>query len=296
MCPFCQSARPSQKKGCYVRPSDQKRLQRFRCPDCQKSYSEQIFGIEYRLRKRWINQAAFRILCSGVSQRRCAFQLNVRPAAIARRILRFGRCAEHNLTSYREQRPKATVVLIDEMESFEHTKCKPLTMPIAVEEGSRKILSLRVGSIAAKGHLAAISRQRYGPRRCERKKCLSAVLNELKGCLAANAIVKSDESQHYPQLITKLCPQAIHKRYKGRRACVVGQGELKRGGFDPLFSLNHTYAMIRDNLKRLSRRTWCTSKRPDRLQLLLYIYAWFHNLWLDRKQKAVKLCWLDGPN
>jgi hypothetical protein len=49
----------------------------------------------------------------------------------------------------------------------------------------------------------------------------------------------------------------------------VGQGELKRGGFDPLFSLNHTAAMFRDRLKRLSHRTWCTTKRPDRLQLLL---------------------------
>jgi hypothetical protein len=57
----------------------------------------------------------------------------------------------------------------------------------------------------------------------------------------------------------------------------VGQGELKRGGFDPLFSLNHTAAMFRDRLKRLSRRTWCTTKRPDRLQLLLDLYAWYHN-------------------
>ena len=58
---------------------------------------------------------------------------------------------------------------------------------------------------------------------------------------------------------------------------MVGQGELKRGGFDPLFALNHTAAMYRDRIKRLSRRTWCTTKRADRLQLLVDLYAWHHN-------------------
>src|SRR5690606_19374474 len=66
------------------------------------------------------------------------------------------------------------------------------------------------------------------------------------------------------------------------RACVVGQGEMKAGGFDPLFSLNHTCAMYRDNTKRLSRRSWCTTKRVDRLQCLLELYTVFHNEVIER--------------
>ncbi|MFW7381958.1 MAG: hypothetical protein ACOH5I_24335 [Oligoflexus sp.] len=109
--------------------------------------------------------------------------------------------------------------------------------------------------------------------------------------LIKSVCIKSDESQHYPQPIKSFFPQARHQSYKGRRACVVGQGELKRGGFDPLFSLNHTYAMIRDNLKRLSRRTWATTKRPDRLQDLLFLYAYFHNERLDRPKGRISLLW-----
>jgi hypothetical protein len=180
------------------------------------------------------------------------------------------------------------------MESFEHSKCKPLTMPIAVEKSTRKILALRVGSIAAKGPLAAISRKKYGFRRCERKRCLQEVLGELKVCAGEVLVIQSDESQHYPKLIKEYFPNAVHKPYKGRRGCVVGQGELKRGGFDPLFTLNHSYAMIRDNVKRLSRRTWCTTKRKDRLELFLYLYAWFHNLWLERKAKPIQLVRVNG--
>lgn len=178
MCPHCKSSRKPMKNGSYVRPSDQKRLKRFICGDCKRTFSETHFSIDYRLRKRRLNQNVFKFLSSGVSQRRCAFLVGVKPIAIARRVDRFGRCAENNLKVYRASREKVDVLLIDEMESFEHTKCKPLTMPIAVEDKTRKILSLAVGKIAAKGHLAKISREKYGYRRCERRDSLKKVFAE----------------------------------------------------------------------------------------------------------------------
>jgi len=210
--------------------------------------------------------------------------------------VRFGACARHNLEIYRKSRPAASTILIDEMESFEHTKCKPLTIPIAIEEKTRKILSLRVGKIAAKGHLAALSREKYGYRPCERKACLHAVFRELGDVVQEKATIKSDVSRHYPLPIKSYFPKAIHTAYKGRRGCIVGQGELKAVGFDPLFSLNHSYAMIRDNVKRLARRTWTTTKRPDRLELHLYTYAWFHNLRLDWRRGPILLRWLPSAN
>ena len=88
---------------------------------------------------------------------------------------------------------------------------------------------------------------------------------------------KSAQCPRYPKLVRRHFPQATHLAYKGRRGCVVGQGELKRGGFAPLFALNHTAAMLRDNLKRLSRKTWATTKRLDRLQCLLELYMCRHN-------------------
>ncbi len=292
MCPFCHSERELSKNGSYVRPSDGCRLRRFRCRDCRKTFSETHFSIHYRLRKRRLNQAVFRFLSSGVSQRRCAFLVGVMPRAIARRVDRFGRCSAHNLDVYRKNRTKTKTILIDEMESFEHTKCKPLTIPIAVEDKTRKILSLAVGKIAAKGHLAQISRRKYGPRLCERKKVLERVFSELKDCADKEVLFKSDESQHYPAPIQEHFPKSRHQRYKGRAPARIGQGELKKGGRDPLFYLNHTYAMFRDNLKTLARRTWCTCKRVDRLESLMFIYANFHNLWLERKKRKPELSWL----
>ena len=64
---------------------------------------------------------------------------------------------------------------------------------------------------------------------------------------------------------------------KGRRGCVVGQGELKAIGFDPIFAFNHTAAMLRANMNRLFRRTWCTTKTIRGLEDHLALYVKYHN-------------------
>lgn len=296
ICPKCKSEAGFSKKGFYLRSSDQRRIQRLKCRSCSIVISETYFSIDYRLRLREINQEVFYALCSGVSQRRCALMFRVKNHAIATRLVRFGLCAKNNLTEYRKTRLPATDILIDEMESIEHTKCKPLTMPVVVEAKSRKILALRVGKIAAKGPLAEISRKKYGFRKCERKKCLREVFDEIKVCVSPQARIRSDESHHYPGSLRDVFPMAVHETFKGRRPTSTGLGELKKGGFDPLFYINHTCAMFRCNLKTLARRTWCTPKRPDRLEDLMYLYAWFHNLRIDEKKKPTDLCWIGGNN
>jgi hypothetical protein len=165
-------------------------------------------------------------------------------------------------------------VQFDEMESFERSKCLPLSIPLIVEKKTRKILGYRVCSMPAKGLLAAISVKKYGKRRDDRRKAVRSLFSEVAPCLAREVLVESDENPHYPGWI----PSGIHhKTYKGRRGCVVGQGELKKIGNDPLFDLNHTCAMFRANVNRLLRRTWCTTKRPDRLSDHLALYVIYHN-------------------
>jgi hypothetical protein len=89
--------------------------------------------------------------------------------------------------------------------------------------------------------------------------------------------VESDENPHYPKFVKRHLPHARHTRYPGARGAVTGQGELKKIKFDPLFSLNHTCAMLRANLNRLFRRTWCTTKNPQGLEDHISLYVRYHN-------------------
>jgi hypothetical protein len=156
-------------------------------------------------------------------------------------------------------------IQFDEMESSVHSKCLPVSVPLVVDEGTRRILGYRVCSMPAKGLLAGISRKKYGPRRDDRPAAVHSLLGELAPMIAPGARISTDENPRYPAWLAPHLPDADHRTYKGRRGAVVGQGELKKGGFDPLFSFNHTAAMLRANINRLFRRTWCTTKRMDRL-------------------------------
>jgi len=227
------------------------------------------------------------LLISGVSQRRAAKLCSTTQITVARKLVRMAKFSQvaHAARLARMKKSVKTAVF-DEMEAFEHSKCKPVAIAVAVEEGSRIILSATAASMPAKGHLAGISRRRYGKRADHRKHALGKALATISCVASADLLVKSDQCPRYPKLVRKHLPDAEHKTFKGRRGCVVGQGELKAGGRDPLFSLNHTCAMVRDNVKCLSRRTWCTTKRLDRLQCRLDLYVGAHNVMIDLKRQG----------
>lgn len=165
----------------------------------------------------------------------------------------------------------------DDLETFEHTKCKPLSVTLAVENKTRRILGFRVSRMPAKGLLAKVSRKKYGFRLDERKQAREGLFLELQRKVDKQAVIASDDNPHYPSSVRRYFKGASHRRCKGKRGCITGQGELKKVGFDPLFSLNHTFAMLRANVNRLIRKTWCTTKRPDRLALHIELYVWYHN-------------------
>lgn len=154
---------------------------------------------------------------------------------------------------------------------------KPLSITIAVEKKTRFILGAVVSSIPAKGLLAKRSRKKYGPRSDGRKQARGQLLTNLKTVVSPDAKFETDQHPHYANSLKEHFPKSCHKQYKGRRGCIVGQGELKAGGFDPLFSLNHTCAMLRYKISRLIRRTWVTTKLPENLQRHIEIYIAHHN-------------------
>jgi hypothetical protein len=136
----------------------------------------------------------------------------------------------------------------------------------------------------AKGLLAKIAVKKYGVRFDERFAARNRLFAEIKPLLHPIVTIKSDQNPHYPKDVLRHFPNSQHKTYKGRRGCIVGQGELKKIGFDPLFDLNHTCARLRGDINRLFRRTWCTTKKPDRLRLHLNLAILVHNQMLTRKK------------
>jgi hypothetical protein len=165
----------------------------------------------------------------------------------------------------------------DDLITIEHTKLKPLTVSLAVDARTRHILGAKVARIGAFGHLAKLSRKKYGKRVNRHNNALHSLFQSIAPAISPAALIECDEHKRYPEIVKHYLPDREFKQYKGGRGCVAGQGELKKLGFDPLFILNHTCAMLRSDINRLIRRTWCTTKKPGRLQMHLEIYMEYYN-------------------
>jgi transposase-like protein len=280
-CPKCDSeARAGsgfRRYGFYFRTSESKRIQRYQCRLCKITVSPSTFSPWCGQKKRMINEAVRQLLARGVSLRNTAAALRLNRKTIDRKLEALGFHAASELDRQNRARTtKSRVIELDDLETFEHTKCKPISVTLAVESRTRRILALDVSTMPAKGLLVKKA-MKYGEREDGRAAARTAVLTTLQDLVHKDVVIKTDANPHYPPDIKRHFPMARQVTYLSRRSSLGGQGELKKTVFDPLFSINHTCAMARYRVSRLIRRTWCTTKRIDRLWLHLMIFAQFHN-------------------
>jgi hypothetical protein len=214
--------------------------------------------------------------------RRISLILNIHRITVARKLAFLAEMAKEKQLKYLRSRPGVSDIQFDELITLEHSKCKPLAVAVAVENRTRQMLGFEVSVIPASGHLAEGSRKKYGWRPNKRRTGICKLYKRIGEYLGENPIFSTDEDALYPRLIKRYFPQAVHKQFKAARSRERGLGELKKLKFDPLFSINHTLAMLRANINRLFRKTWCTTKKKERLEQHLAVYMHFHNTVLTR--------------
>lgn len=206
-----------------------------------------------------------------------ALNLGISRTTVSRKLVFLGEQAKLKNKAWLEKKEKAVEVYFDDLETFETTKYKPLTVSVAVEGKSRKILGFRVSQIGAKGLIASMANKKYGKRQNTSNKARKELFKELQEHVKQGALFKTDMHKDYPKHIKEFFPDSAHRVYKSVRGSLTAQGELKRIGKDPLFCVNHVFAMMRDNIKRLVRKTWCNTKKMKYLEHHLELYMLFHN-------------------
>ena len=278
MNPKCERCgKPGGRNSSYVRICDKIKVTQYRCVSCKRTWTDRTNNLEKRQRLRSINGKLGPFFGSGISMRRCAKLLGINRKTVARRVPYLAAKARLELAASPPPGP-CTEIYLDELITFEHTRCKPLAVCMMVSK-QRKILAFSVSSMPPIGkHLRKIALRKYGLRPNHRRKGLNSCLEGVKPHVDQNTVFISDEEPSYAGLIARAYPGQKHQRHPSKRAVIAGQGELKDHSFDPLFPINHTFAMLRANLARLARRTWVTTKKASRLEEFIQIYAGFHNL------------------
>lgn len=292
ICPNLHCAFPENfvRDGTFRRKEDSKMIQRYRCKSCRLRFSSATLTDTYRQKRRRINYPLLKLLASGISMRRSAIILGSSRKTIERKLTFLGKkCREENRRALLKLKGVIHNIQIDDLITKENSKLKPLSVSIAVDENRRRILATEVSQIPSFGHLAKIAVKKYGQRKDEHFEGLTRIFQRISPIVSPEVIVKSDEHQRYPGFISSYLPLAKHLQFPSERACIAGQGELKKVKFDPLFIVNHTCALLRANINRLIRKTWCTTKDPARLSDHLEIFTFFYNEILLAKTVAPAL-------
>ena len=166
---------------------------------------------------------------------------------------------------------------LDELETHEERRrLQPVTVPVVIEHPTHFVVGASVGTLPARGRLRKSERELKARlevlhgRRCNQSRL---AVGQALGWLArlegrgSGPHVESDFKSTYPGLIAAaLGPGTQHLQHSST---------ARRDRGNPLFPINHTLAMLRDGISRLVRRSWCASKRRERLLHHLWIWiAW----------------------
>lgn len=272
-CPHCY-AKSFVKRGYFYSKNTKTYIPRYNCKVCRKTFSTRTNSPTFMQKRTDLNVQIYHYLCSGASMRTTAKSLGCTYRTV---YLKFLWLSQRAKQIHLSQIFSSQEIYFDEMQSIEHTKLKPLTVALAVDEQYR-ILGTQVGKIPAQGHLAKISLFKYGYRQNESTKKVKTLLTMVKSQqMSAAFTLKSDAKPEYVPAVRAVFKKVVYEQFssRGNKEKRREQKYLKKEKkvFDPLFPLNQRCAKLRDHIKRLVRRSWCTNKRADHLELALYLYV-----------------------
>ena len=273
-CPYCHNQKVIKKSFFFIKHS-RSHVRRYFCKNCAKSFSKRTSASTYRQKKPFLNAQIFHLLMSGNTQRRSAKLLSCSKNTIAQKLvwLAKNKSTTNKISGEHWQ--------FDEMETIEHTKLKPLTIPICVNE-KYEVLGIHVGKIKAKGHLSLISQKKYGFREDEREKIIIEIFEKLaKNTQYQPKTITTDSNPVYVKIIQKYFPETKHIQVHAgeiikKKKEMIYLASRKRV-FDLLFIVNQRCAMLRSDIRRLTRRSWCTTKKIENLGHLLKLYQIYNN-------------------
>ena len=265
------------RRGFYRAYCRDEPQQRFLCATCERSFSRQTFRHDYRDRRPELNEVFWLLLASGIGLRQLGrvLRLNIRSVQEKKRKMATTCGLLHDNLSLRL--PLERTFVLDEEETYEAASIRPLTMPVLIEKDTWFVVATAVGSIrrlaiagSARRRRQHRDEQKTGPRADQSRACVQQVLVELaRKVPAGNIVLRTDQKATYGIIASEVFGERVkHETTAGTRI---------RATHNPLFPINTTLAMTRDNLGRLRRRSWLVTKSKDRLQDHLAIFTVYRN-------------------
>lgn len=265
------------RRGLYFPRCRSSGIQRYRCKTCKCSFSRQTFRHDYRDRRPEANVPLFLLMTSGVGFRQAGRVLEMDLRAVQKKQRKIARTLGFLHGNLCQSLPADRTWLLDEEETYECASIRPLTMPVLIERQTWFVVATAVGSIrrlapagTARRRRQEHEEQKSGPRPDQSSECVRTVLDDLARKVPhGNVLLQTDQKASYATIARGVFGERLtHATTAGTRI---------RDTHNPLFPINTTLAMTRDNCGRLRRRSWLVTKKAERLQEHLFVFAAYRN-------------------
>jgi transposase-like protein len=273
----CSAGWRWKRDGFHFRHCEPRKVQRYRCRHCRRSFSDQTFRLSYWLKRpELLLPVAWGLLnCSAFRQ--VARASGVAPSTVAGLCARLGRHALLLHQRWRPRGPLAEPLVIDGFESFEYSQDHPLWLNLAVGAHSHFLYGFTDSELRRKGRMTAAQKRRRAqlearlgrpdPRAVELE---TAALLELVAPAPQPLELRSDDHPAYRRAL----PRVPHLQIRHQ----VTPGSAPRTPGNPLFPVNLADGLLRHSSAHHKRETIafakCRASMLDRLALFQLWRNW----------------------
>ena len=170
---------------------------RYLCLKCGMEFGSHSDRAIKGQKKPNLNAEVFKWVCSGVSINRIAESLGINRKTVMRKITWLAREASrfhHHAIESGEL--NTDFVQFDEVETFEHTRLKPISIAIAVQVSTRKIIDIKVATMKNQTKNASIANEKYGDRADTREDACRSVFRTVALVAKQNIKITTDTRPH----------------------------------------------------------------------------------------------------
>lgn len=249
------------KRGYYRPKHNHQKVPKYQCKACGRWFgATQAKALRYHKRPD-LNRQVFHLAVSGASMRRMVVLLGCSRTTIARKIEHLAKQAQkHHEKRLAEMTTR--YVMLDELETFLHARWKQLSVPVAVRVKTGEVIAFKVARKPSSMKQGIIGNRWVVD---DRPLAMAWVLAGVGSVLVPGGTIATDSHPQYPKWIRRAVPAAMHKKLLG----------ITEPGYDPLFAINLAFAKMRNDLARLGRKTWTTTKSIKGLENHLWLWvAW----------------------
>jgi hypothetical protein len=284
--------------GFFVRPSDQRRFQRFRCRHCKRRFSSRTFAADYWLRRRSLFPQVAQFCPEGPGLRQTARLLGISHSTVVRHLARAGR---HSLLFHQElvrQRPIQEPLVVDGFETFEYSQYFPFHFNLAVGARTWFIHHFTDSPLRRKGVMT--------PKQKLRRAELEAMLGRPDPMAVEKGIVEllrpllprwksgeddstiawfllhSDDHPSYRRAVRQCRREPGMPRFRH----VITLSTERRTTSNPLFPVNLTELLLRHGQANHRRETIAFSKRRQGGAERLAIFLVWRNVIKRRRENG----------